>query len=93
MPATAGQFGVMKANIVIQHRVNGLFLKALGSWTKAENEAYSFSSSTTALLFCLRHQLSLTQIVMKFGEDRYDIQLPVPDESTYRRSDLAFHRN
>lgn len=71
----------MNTRIIIQHRVNRLFLKALGSWTQHEGEAYSFSTTTTALLFCLRHQLHLTQIVMKFGEDRYDIQLPVQDDS------------
>jgi hypothetical protein len=67
--------------ILIQHRMTGLYFKGLGSWTQFESEAFHFSSSTTALLFCVRHRLSLTQIVMKFGEQRYDIQLPIADEA------------
>lgn len=71
----------MTTRVLIQHRVTGLYFKALGSWTQFEPEAFQFSSSTTALLYCLRHRLTMTQIVMKFGEERYDIYLPVPDES------------
>lgn len=71
----------MKTRVLIQHRVTGLYFKALGSWTQFEPEAFQFSSSTSALLYCLKHRLTTTQIVMKFGEQRYDIQLPVSDEN------------
>lgn len=72
----------MKTRVFVQHRLTGLYFKALGSWTQFESEAFQFSSSTSALLYCLRNRLTMTQIVMKFGEARYDIRLPVSDESS-----------
>jgi hypothetical protein len=76
----------MNTRIVIQHRVTGMYLKALGNWTQFEPDAFSFSNTSSALLFCLRHHLSPAVIVMKFGEQRYDIQLPVCDEGAWNQS-------
>jgi hypothetical protein len=78
--------GIMNTRIVIQHRITGMYLKALGNWTQFEPEGFNFSSTSSALLFCLRHQLTPTVIVMKFGEQRYDIQLPVCDEGQWNQS-------
>lgn len=75
----------MMTRIIIQDRSTGMYLKNLGRWTQKEAEAFSFSCTSSALLYCVRNQLAQTQIVMKFGPERYDIQLPVFDQSRWNQ--------
>ncbi len=69
----------MKTRVLVRDTMTGLYLKRLGSWTQHETEAFSFSQTATALLFCLRHDLSMTQVILRFGEEQYDIEFVIPD--------------
>jgi hypothetical protein len=48
-----------------------------GAWTKEAQSARDFQNSALALEFCQRHQLDDVQIVMKFEQDKYNLNLSV----------------
>jgi len=69
----------MKTRVLVRDRITGLYLKQLGSWTQDEAKAAGFSCSATAFHFCLRHELTTAQIVLRFGDERYDLRFSVSE--------------
>ncbi len=63
--------------ILLQHKTTGHYLKESGSWSADPLEAMSFLSSTSAIDYCLSHEISGVQIVLTFQEQHYNIVLPV----------------
>jgi hypothetical protein len=63
--------------ILLQKKETGLYLKDVGSWTRASVEAMNFVSSSAAIDFCTVNTLTEVQVVLKFDEQQYDIVLPV----------------
>jgi hypothetical protein len=63
--------------VLLQQKDSGLYLQDLESWARRSSEAKDFLSSTAAIDFCLAHNISGVQLVLKFDEQRYDIVLPL----------------
>ncbi|GEM_PF-1073656 len=69
-----GPFGnAMK--IYLQHQKSRQFLMKNWDWTPDIEKAMNFSTSLQAMDFCRLHKLGQTQVVLKFGDPRYDIVL------------------
>jgi hypothetical protein len=66
--------------ILVQNCLNHLYLKGVGDWTAEPADAHTFASSEEAILFCSEHQIPAVQVVLKFDEKRYDIQVPLSEE-------------
>ena len=62
--------------ILLQRRDSGFYFRDIGSWTSDAVEAMDFVSSTAALDFCARNNLTGVQIVLKFDGEKFDIVLP-----------------
>lgn len=73
--------------ILLQHKTTGHYLTESGSWSADTLEAMSFLSSTSAIDYCLAHEISGVQIVLKFQEQHYDIVLPMIAD--HRRSPVS----
>lgn len=48
-------------------------------WTELPDEALAFSTSMEALDFYQQHPFKTAQLVLKFGDPRFDVNLPVED--------------
>ena len=66
--------------ILVQNCLNHLYLKGLEDWTAEPSDAKSFPTSESAILFCSEHQIPAVQVVLKFEQTRYDIQVPITEE-------------
>ena len=66
--------------ILLQNCVNHLYLKGVQEWTAEPSEAKSFPTSENAISYCTEHQISAVQVVLKFDERRYDIQVPISED-------------
>jgi hypothetical protein len=65
--------------ILLQNCKNHFYYRADGAWTPHPDEALDFESSVRALDFCRLHRPSNVQIILKFPNDRYDIDFPVSE--------------
>ena len=63
--------------VVIQNPFTLSYLQSLGKWTYHCEEAFPFESSARAIQFCREHELSDMQVVLKFPNGRFDVELPV----------------
>lgn len=66
---------VMK--VLIQNPLTLSYLQEIGTWTSDEEKAYSFRDSRSAIQFCLRNDMEDMQVLLKGGDDRFDMQVPV----------------
>jgi hypothetical protein len=66
--------------ILVQNCLNHLYLKGSQDWTAEPSEARCFPTSEKAIAFCTEHQIPAVQVVLKFKEKRYDIQVPISEE-------------
>jgi predicted lipid-binding transport protein (Tim44 family) len=64
-----------KAKIVLQHRASNLYFKGNDEWTAHVNEAVQFDHIADANAFARRAKLLLHDIVMSFGDPKYDVRL------------------
>jgi hypothetical protein len=64
--------------VLLQHKMSLEYLKDDFRWTRSCEEAINLGTSLQALDFCQRHNLSETQVVLKFADSRYDIVLQAP---------------
>jgi hypothetical protein len=64
-----------RATIVLQNRESLLYLKGDGQWTHAVEEATAFEHIADASAFARKAKLSILDIVMSFGDPRYDVRL------------------
>ncbi len=82
-----------KMKVIIQHPFTLSYLQNPGKWTKLPDAALTFENSRAAINFCLANDLSDMQVVLKFPEDRFDIQLPITStlEMSKRNRDFAIY--
>ena len=63
--------------VLVQNPLTLSYYLAPGLWTRDSEEALAFSNSQEAINFCVGQGLFNLQIVLKFPDDRYDIELPI----------------
>lgn len=63
--------------VLVQNPLTLSYYLAPGLWTRDPDEARAFSTSQEAINFCVEQGLFNLQIVLKFPDDRYDIELPI----------------
>lgn len=70
-----GNNAAPRATIVLQNRESQLYLKGEGLWTSTVEEAAQFEHIADASAFARTTKLSILDIVMSFGDPRYDVRL------------------
>jgi hypothetical protein len=63
--------------VLVQNPLTLSYFANLGKWTSDPEKAYVFKDSRSAIQFCLNHELSDMQVVLKGSDDRFDVQVPV----------------
>ena len=63
--------------VLVQNPITMEFLESDDHWTEEAAEAFAFADSHEAVHYCLLHGLGKMQVVLKFEDGRYDVQLPV----------------
>lgn len=63
--------------VLVQNPLTLSYYLAPGMWTRDPEDACAFSNSQEAINFCVEQRLFNLQIVLKFPDDRYDIELPI----------------
>ena len=70
-----------RSKIVLQNRESLLYLKGEGQWTPHVAEASSFEHVADANAFVRHAKLPVLDIVMTFGDPRYDVRLRASEEA------------
>jgi hypothetical protein len=70
-----GEDANTRASIVLQNRESLLYLTKDGKWTDDVAQATKFDHIADASTFAVRANLSLVDIVMSFGDPKYDVRL------------------
>ena len=65
----------IRAKIVLQNRESLLYFNKDGQWTPDIKQATSFEHVADASAFARKSKLALLDIVMSFGDPRYDVRL------------------
>ena len=65
----------IRAKIVLQNRESLLYFNEKGQWTANLEEATRFEHVADANAFARKSKLTLVDIVMSFGDPRYDVRL------------------
>src|SRR3954454_16462671 len=63
--------------ILVQNPLTLSYYMQPGKWTHDPSVACAFSTSQEAVRHCMENGLHNLQIVFKFPDDRYDIELPI----------------
>jgi hypothetical protein len=63
--------------ILVQNPLTLSYYTQSGKWTRDPELAFAFSNSQEAVNHCMSNGLHNLQIVFKFPDDRYDIELPI----------------
>ena len=63
--------------VLVQNPLTLAYWQQPQNWTRNPEQASAFGDSKSAIQFCREHDLTDMQIVLKFADDRYDVQLPV----------------
>ena len=63
--------------VLVQNPLTLSYFANVGRWTSDPEKAFVFKDSRSAIQFCLNHDLSDMQVVLKGPEDRFDVQVPV----------------
>lgn len=63
--------------VLVQNPLTLSYFANVGKWTSDPEKAFVFKDSRSAIQFCLNHDLSDMQVVLKGPEDRFDVQVPV----------------
>ena len=78
-----------RMKILVQNPLTLSYLQDNQHWTNNPDQASAFTNSQSAITFCREHDLAEMQIVLKFPDDRYDVQMPVDfDAASNRRKDI-----
>lgn len=75
--------------ILLQNKETGLYFKDIDAWVRSGLEAMDFVSSSAAIDFCIANKLNGLQVVLKFEDQRYEIVLPMMQESETARGTKA----
>jgi hypothetical protein len=63
--------------VLIQNPVTLEYFHSPLSWSSAADDAMAFEDSHSAVQFCLEHGLAAMNVVLKFDDGQYDLQVPV----------------
>ena len=63
--------------VLVQDLTTAAYFQSPGSWTTELDEAFVFPDSQAAAHFCVDNEIAHVQVVLKFDDDQYDVQLPV----------------
>jgi hypothetical protein len=66
--------------VLVQNCQTREWLREPEEWTANIKLAKTFPTSVEALRYCQEHRISKTQIVLRFGDERFDVKIPVSDE-------------
>jgi hypothetical protein len=64
-----------RSKIVLQNRDSLLYLKSESQWTSLLEEARQFEHIADASAFARKTKLPVLDIVMSFGDPKYDVRL------------------
>jgi len=59
------------------------YLKSLDSWTPEPEAARDFGNSLQAALFAQQHALDEAEVFLDFGDQEYNVYLPVVERLRY----------
>jgi len=76
-----GENAKIRAKIVLQNRESLLYLNQDGKWTSNIEEATRFEHVADANSFARKSKLTLLDIVMSFGDPRYDVRMAATTQS------------
>ena len=65
--------------VLVQDLTTAAYFQSPGSWTTVPEEAFVFPDGQAAAHFCVDNEIAHVQVVLKFEDDQYDVQLPVTD--------------
>ncbi|HUR47644.1 MAG TPA: hypothetical protein VMZ27_17300 [Candidatus Saccharimonadales bacterium] len=63
--------------ILVQNPLTLSYYTQSGKWTQDPSLAQAFPTSQEAVRHCMANGLQNLQVVFKFPDDRYDIELPI----------------
>ena len=63
--------------VLVQNPITSQFYQDPEHWTSEHKKALVFEDSYSAMQFCLEHELSDMQVVLKFPDEQYDLSMPV----------------
>jgi hypothetical protein len=63
---------------VIRHKKSGRYL-APPTWTDDLTQALVFDSITEAMEACRKYNLEDVELILHYGEERFDVALPICD--------------
>jgi hypothetical protein len=63
--------------VLVQDLVTSAYFQGPGCWTADAERALAFADSHAAAQFCLENEITQAQVVLKFPDDQYDVQLPL----------------
>jgi hypothetical protein len=72
-----GESSSLIKRILIQDSSTMRFLRDGKAWTDSIEDADSFLNSSEAVLKCLKLKLDGVQVLITFGQRRYDLVLPI----------------
>lgn len=66
---------------LLRQRATGLFFRAVGAWTAQADEAFNFKSTERLIRFLRTSKLvpSELELIVRFDDPRFDINLPLDD--------------
>ena len=73
----AGENSSLQKRILIQDSRTKKLLREGMAWTDSLDDADSFPTSGEAVLQCLKLKLDGVQVLITFGQRRYDLILPI----------------
>jgi hypothetical protein len=63
--------------VLVQNPLTLSYLQKPEGWTRNPEQATAFPDTRSAVQFCREHDLADMQVVLKFPDERFDVQLPV----------------
>ncbi|MDB6066113.1 MAG: hypothetical protein JWR26_2321 [Pedosphaera sp.] len=75
--------------IILQHRTSRLFLSGRNDWTSDVKDARNFQQIVSAIDFVSAGRLTNLDVLMHFGDPRYDVRLPAsPEDDSWNSQSL-----
>ncbi len=69
--------------VLLLNAKSKLYLKTLDRWTPQPEQAQDFGNSLRAALFAQQHCLNDLEVFLDFGDQEYNVYLPVEERLRY----------
>ena len=63
--------------VLVQNPFTLSYFQDMERWTAKPEQALVFQNTQSAIQFCREHDLSDMQVVLKFPDDKFDVEVPV----------------